>query len=197
VLKDISYLIFDMDGTLTINSHDFAELRAMLNIPDNEDILHFINAQTDSKRKPLLAQVKQWEYQHAIAARAQTGAKLLLEYCQQAGIEVAILTRNAHELIEVTLRACGLWPYFTPQNLYSRDSAAPKPSAEGILALLQQWGADLDHCAMVGDYIHDLAAGRNAGVFTIHLDTNASNRWPQSTDLRIDSLLQLHQHLVQ
>jgi phosphoglycolate phosphatase-like HAD superfamily hydrolase len=72
-----------------------------------------------------------------------------------------------------------------------RDEVAPKPDPAGILHLLGQWQAGPDTVVMVGDYLFDLQAGRNAGAVTIHVGRPDSQRWPDVTDITIDNLADL------
>ncbi len=56
--------------------------------------------------------------------------------------------------------------------------------------------AALHSLAKVGDYKYDLSAGRAAGVHTIHVATGPES-WPELTDLRVDKLEELLEHLRQ
>ena len=44
---------------------------------------------------------------------------------------------------------------------------------------------------MVGDYVFDLMAGRNAGTATVHLDVTGAFPWPEQADVRVSSLEEL------
>ncbi len=95
---------------------------------------------------------------------------------------IGILTRNGKSIARATLAACGLLEFFEPEAILSRDCCAPKPQPHGILQILQCWDATPDRGVMVGDYIFDLLAGRNAGTATVHLDVTGSFDWPKYTD---------------
>jgi phosphoglycolate phosphatase-like HAD superfamily hydrolase len=41
---------------------------------------------------------------------------------------------------------------------------------------------------MVGDFVHDLAAGRAAGVTTVYVDWDGSGRWRDAADVTLPSL---------
>jgi phosphoglycolate phosphatase-like HAD superfamily hydrolase len=41
---------------------------------------------------------------------------------------------------------------------------------------------------MVGDYLFDLEAGKNAGVATVHLDVDGEFLWPEYSDYTVTSL---------
>jgi phosphoglycolate phosphatase-like HAD superfamily hydrolase len=44
---------------------------------------------------------------------------------------------------------------------------------------------------MVGDYVFDLLAGRNAGTATVHLDVTGTFEWPEHTDFCVRELAEL------
>ncbi len=46
----------------------------------------------------------------------------------------------------------------------------------------------------VGDYKYDLAAGRAAGIATVHVDIGTGT-WPELTDVYVKSLMDLHEML--
>lgn len=47
----------------------------------------------------------------------------------------------------------------------------------------------------VGDYVYDLAAGRAAGVATVHVDVG-HGVWPELTDFRVTTLHDIREALV-
>jgi len=49
---------------------------------------------------------------------------------------------------------------------------------------------------MVGDYLFDLDAGRNASVTTVHFSPSGEFLWPDKTDVAIHSLSELTNHLA-
>ena len=53
------------------------------------------------------------------------------------------------------------------------------------------WGADIGTAIMVGNHRHDLAAGRAAGVPTVHVAIDGVFAWPDLADLRVFSLREL------
>jgi phosphoglycolate phosphatase-like HAD superfamily hydrolase len=54
------------------------------------------------------------------------------------------------------------------------------------LLLLTAWRAAPSDAVMVGDFVHDLDAGRAAGVATVYLDWQRSARWTAHADLTLD-----------
>ncbi|WP_241426334.1 HAD family hydrolase [Geobacter benzoatilyticus] len=67
----------------------------------------------------------------------------------------------------------------------------PKPDPQGLSILSARWGATGESMVMVGDYLFDLQSGRALGAATIHVDRSRSFRWPELTDLAVESLDEL------
>ncbi|MCO4836813.1 MAG: HAD family hydrolase [Oceanospirillaceae bacterium] len=183
--------IFDMDGTLTIGVHDFDMMRSELGLAPNQDILKTVQAMSPEQAAPMWAKIDALEYHFASLAKPMPGAFELLERLHDKGVNLGVLTRNVMPATLHTLQVCNLDQFFAPENILDRASCEPKPEPDGILLLLEQWGAKASESVMVGDYVFDLAAGRAAQVATVHIDTSAQYSWPKMSDWCIDHLDQL------
>lgn len=172
--------IFDMDGTLTVPQHDFAGLKRLLGLPMDQDILTGIEAAPADERDELHRRVRVWEEEHADRAVASPDAVELLEALQ--GRRLGVLTRNTRENALRTLEACGLEHHFDPLDVLGRDCAAPKPDPAGVLQLAGRWGLAPERVVMVGDWIHDVEAGRRAGARTLWIDRFGDGRFLEAAD---------------
>ena len=191
-LADRNYWIFDMDGTLTVANHDFEAIRAALDIPSGQPILEALSQLPAAQAQPRWAKLYELELEIAHTTQAQPGAGELLERLRSRhDCRIGILTRNSKSIAHQTLAACGLLAFFEPDAILSRDCCAPKPQPDGIIQLLQQWDATPDRGVMVGDYVFDLLAGRNAGTATVHLDVTGVFEWPEHTDYCVTQLAEL------
>jgi HAD superfamily hydrolase (TIGR01509 family) len=191
-LTDRDCWIFDMDGTLTIANHDFEAIRAALDLPSGQPILEALARLPAAEAQPRWEKLYELEWEIAQTTQAQPGAGELLERLRSLhGNRIGILTRNSKSIAHQTLAACGLLEFFEPEAILSRDCCAPKPQPDGILQLLQRWDATPDRGVMVGDYVFDLLAGRNAGTATVHLDVTGSFEWPEHTDVCLMELDEL------
>lgn len=184
--------IFDLDGTLTVAQHDFAAIRSILGIPPGRLILEYLDSLPPVAAHPLRARLDALEATLCASACAAPGAHELLALLHAHGTRLGILTRNTRDNALATLRAAALAHYFAPVDVLGRDEAPPKPAPDGILHLLTAWRGHPDRALMVGDVHLDLAAGRAAGVRTVHVSAGASARWPTLTDHHFDSLTALH-----
>ena len=180
--------IFDMDGTLTVPMHDFAWLRRRLDIPDGVDILADVESRAPEARAAANQVIHDWELDIADRAESQPDAIRLLEALVAAGCTLGVLTRNTQEGARRTLAAAGLGRFFDPDDVLGRDDAAPKPDPAGIHHLLGRWNAAPGDAVMVGDWIYDTQAGRNAGTATVLVVRDPAPPDCDSVDLRVSSL---------
>ncbi len=180
-----------MDGTLTRAMHDFDAMRVALNLPEGVPILEALTNMEPSQALIKRRELDEMELHMAAEAEPQPGSTELLQYLCDQGAQVGIVTRNGREIADVTLQACALDKFFTPESIISRDCCAAKPDPAGINLLLARWQADAAQAVMVGDYLFDLETGRNASVTTVHMDVDGIFAWPDMTDVGVQSLPEL------
>lgn len=180
--------IFDLDGTLTLPVHDFDAIRADLGIPEGSDILGWLNALPEKTARPLLQRLDKIETELADSVQAAPGAVDLLQTLHAQGYRLGILTRNLRKIAQRCLATLGVLDFFDSQSILGRGEAKPKPQPDGILKLLNHWGARATDSLIVGDYRYDLLAGRAAGIATIHVDPRKNYAWPESSDLCVENL---------
>lgn len=173
----LRHWVFDLDGTLTRAVHDFAAIRSALEIEPNADILQHLA----SLPQAVAAQKHAWllEHERQLAQQAQPaqGAVELLNYLHEQGAQLAILTRNARELAQLSLKVLGVAQYFAAPCIIGRDEAAPKPDPQGLQHLAAYWQVTPKQLVLVGDFHFDLACARAAGALAI-LVNQPSNLWP-------------------
>ena len=183
--------VFDLDGTLTLPVHDFALIRASLEVPEGVDILHHLATLSAEDARPLHDRLHSIELDLITRTEAAPGAHDLIEYLAGRGCNLGILTRNSREIALQTLEHIGLAPYFPRESILGRDEALPKPDPDGIRQLARFWEKATGALVMVGDYLYDLQAGQAAGAATIHVHGPGVSRWPEWTDLCVISLEEL------
>lgn len=191
-LRKRRYWIFDLDGTLTVSTHDFAAFREELDIPAGTGLLEWAAAVPTADRAGAEARIAAWEAEHAERAVAEDDARALLTDLRASNAVLGVLTRNRTDLLLRTLEVAGLAPFFDPRWCVGRDRAAPKPAPDGILRLLAEWGADPADAVMVGDWGFDVEAGRAAGVATVLVDRDGSaSRFGPLADVHTTTLIDL------
>lgn len=182
--------VFDLDGTLVPDNHDYAALKDALGCPRTSGILEWVATQDDPGRAAANARIDAWEADHADAATALHDAVALLDAL--GGHRIGVFTRNTRAVALRTLAAAGLADRFHADDVIGRDVVAAKPSPDGILALLTRWGAGPGEVVMVGDGRYDLLAGRAAGVFTVLVERDdEATSHAHLADLRVPDLTAL------
>ena len=180
-LKDVKHWVFDMDGTLTVAVHDFKLIHRELSIPDDEDILTHLAGLPAAESAAKHAWLLEHERELALASTPAPGAVELILDLAERGVRLGILTRNAQELAQITLKAIGLDQCFAPDDVLGRDNAAHKPDPDGLFKLAKAWGVEPTQMVMVGDFRFDLECGRAAGSKTVLVNV-PENPWPGLAD---------------
>ncbi len=185
---DRKYWIFDLDGTLTVAVHDFDAIRRTLDLPPGKPILEQLSqlpAEIAALRRSRLDKI---ELELVARTRAQDGVPEALSALETRGATFGILTRNSRSNALSTLRVCGLAHYFDPRFVMGRDCVEPKPSGAGIRRLLDLWEATPEEAVMVGDYLFDLLAGRDAGTATVYIDPARTFEYGAWADVSVGRL---------
>lgn len=184
-----------MDGTLTVPQHDFDAIRAALDIPAGALILEHIAGLPERQQKAMRARLNAIEAEIAAESQPAPGLFELLDALCSRDLRFAILTRNSVSNAWVSLRAIGADHLFAQDHVIGRSDAPPKPDPAGINLLAERLAQPASHCAMVGDYVHDLAAGSAAGCHTVHIRHPQTPSWPELTHTEVSSLHELLLHL--
>lgn len=187
-LSDRRHWIFDMDGTLTVAIHDFDAIRRTLGLSLERPILEQLADMPDEKAAPLRERLDVIERDLVRRAKPQDGAAELLARLRKRDADLGVLTRNSHENALGTLEVCGLAAFFAPEHVLGRESCRVKPSADGVKKLLDLWSAGPERAVMVGDYLFDLIAGREAGTATVYLDPTGRFVYRERADVCVTDL---------
>jgi len=190
-LADKKYWIFDMDGTLTVPAHDFDAIRRELGLTLGRPILEQLREFPEEKSAPLYRRLDEIEREIALRAEAQPGVREFLSHLLSKGKVLGILTRNSRETSWETLRRCGLDEFFEPRHVMSRELCALKPSGDGVKKLLGLWGASPAEAVMVGDYVFDIMAGKEAGTATVFIDNLGREEFARQADRSVKTVHEL------
>jgi len=181
-LHNRRYWIFDLDGTLTVAVHDFAAIRRELDLPPGKPILEALATMPAHHAAPRHVRLDEIEAELVGRASVAPGIDEALATLRARGAQLGILTRNSKENALETLRVCGLAGFFESRFIMGRDCCTLKPSGDGIRRLLDAWGAAPHEAVMVGDYLFDLLAGRDAGTATVYVDPTATFEYAEHAD---------------
>ncbi len=191
ILQGYNHWIFDMDGTLTMPVHDFDKIRTELGVEEGHSILEAIENMSDGKAIETKRKLTRIETDLANQASPQPDIESLLGRLINRGCKVGILTRNDEQIAHRTLQAAGLDIFFEDRVIIGRETCKPKPDPAGVLYLMEMWHTTAESTIVVGDYLHDLKAGFEAGATTVHFDSSEVYEWPEYTHHRVSSINQL------
>lgn len=94
------------------------------------------------------------------------GLKDMLGTLQGMGVRLAVMTNDSERPARAHLQAAGIEDCF--DMIVGSDSGfGHKPNPDPLLAILDRLNVDASCAAMVGDSLHDLHAGRAAGMTAI------------------------------
>src|SRR5579885_2787357 len=155
-------VVFDLDGTLIVQELDFEAMRREIGLPSGTPLLEAVERLEGAGREAALGVLRRHELAAAETARLNPGVAAFLDWLAGRGVRTAVLSRNMRVAVEKVLRRCGL----ALDLVLAREDAPYKPSPEGLWQICAAWGVAPAEVLMVGDYLFDLQAGRNAGTRT-------------------------------
>ncbi len=186
-------ILFDFDGTLTApGSLDLLLIRRRIGCPEKMPILEFIAGLPEKDAKKAMATLDAFELDAAQHAMPNAGAEEIIRYFHERAIKIGIISRNTRASIERAIQNFSQISSADFDLIISRDDAIrPKPDPYGVLVAAKQMNIATEHIMVVGDYIFDVHAGKQAGAMTVFLD-NGSLMFPDlECDYRISSLWEL------
>ncbi len=168
----IKAVLFDFDGTLTKPGViDFLAVKQAVNCPEEDPVLEYIESMSDQNRKAQALDVLEaFETDAARHSQPNFYAEELISLLCSKKIRIGIISRNSLQSIRIALENFSSIGTSDFDVIISRDDPVqPKPSAEGVILAAKKINIALEQVAVVGDYIFDMEAGRNAGAVTIFL----------------------------
>jgi HAD superfamily hydrolase (TIGR01509 family) len=157
-------VVYDLDGTLVDSGLDFPAIRREMALPEGAPILEALAEIPPGQRlDECLRILARHEDEAAERATLMPGAAELVAHLAARNMPQAIFTRNSRRCSTRMLERVGLafsW-------VLCREDGPPKPHPAGLLRLCALWNIAPTDVLFVGDYLHDLNAGRAAGVPTV------------------------------
>ena len=170
-----------MDGTLTLPTLDFAEMKRRLKLPPSSDILVSVQAMSGEDKEKSMAIIEEMEDEANRRLRLQPGVLDVLHFLARRGLVRGLITRNSDKSVRAFLEhvrqlcasAADEYPLFSQQPLFSqvitREFHPCKPDPAPILHVCDVWSVDPSDVVMVGDDRVDMMCGRAAGAATVLL----------------------------
>jgi HAD superfamily hydrolase (TIGR01509 family) len=184
--RPLRAIAFDLDSTLTRPYLDFRRLRQQLNLPEG-DILSWLAALPPAERVLASQLIEAFEQDGVEKAAWNEGAQEVLKAVQAMDLPLAIVTRNSRTSLVAVCQRLGIGV----DLLVAREDAPPKPDPACLHYTAKQLAVPVEQLLMVGDYRHDMDAGRAAGAMTVLLTNGRPPAWPVEADLVIERLVEL------
>ena len=180
-------VIFDLDGTLIHSNVPFPPYRDRLNIQG--DVIAGIGKLPPELQKEKWDIIAEYESELERQAQPAPGVRPLLVYLIKKGIYTGVITRSRGEYAQRLISAHDLQVDIS----LGREDIKPKPHPDGLEYLLEQFGGIRpENAIMVGDFLWDILAGRNAGMLTVLILLPHSNEFADKADVVVRSLHELH-----
>jgi HAD superfamily hydrolase (TIGR01509 family) len=177
-------VIFDLDGTLVDSGLDFPLIRREMGLPVGMPILEGLAEIPPGDRlDECLRILDRHEREAAERATLMPGAGELLASLTARNIAQAVLTRNSRTCSSRMLHRLGM----TIPCVLTREDAPPKPDPAGLLKICSIWGAHVTEVIFMGDFLHDINCGRNAGMRTILFAPNETPHYSLLADFCVSS----------
>lgn len=188
MLRNVSAVFFDLDGTLLDSGLDFHALRTKLAWPDKVDLLAYLAELPCPKERAKAADtIHEFEMAGAANSEWMPGAKALLAFLAEQDIATGIVTRNTRAAFDLCANRLGI----PPLALISREDAPAKPDPTGLLNLAARFSVAPANTIYVGDYVYDLQAAAAAGMRSCLYDPSGNSEYSDQADITIRHFDQL------
>ena len=169
----VKAVLFDFDGTLTKpGSIDFNLIKRAIGCPAESFILEFIETLDDYVQKEkAISALENFETKAADCSEPNNGAEELLLYLRSNGLSTGIISRNSLESIKRSFHNFKKIKFSDFDVIITRDdSVKPKPYADGVILAAKKLKVEVKELVVVGDFLFDIQAGKNAGSITVFLN---------------------------
>ncbi len=186
-------ILFDLDGTLVdttnliLQCFDHSWQSVCGRVPSRESLLETFGIPLREAMRRLLVDSKETmtssvrdeftdrlltEYRsfnvanHDLMARPFDGAQETVSKLRARDYRIGVVTSKSREIALRGLKLCGL-DAMIDTAIFLEDTSRHKPDPEPIRLALERLNARREAAAYVGDSLHDIEAGRRAGVRTV------------------------------
>ena len=191
----VKAVLFDFDGTLTKpGSIDFNLIKRAIGCPAESFILEYIETLGNHvQKKKAISALEEFENKAADSSEPNKGAEELLLYLRSNGLSTGIISRNSLESIKRSFHNFKEIKFSDFDVIITRDnSVKPKPYADGVILAAKKLKVDVKELVVVGDFLFDIQAGKDAGSITVFLNNRLEHNFsdPES-DYTISQLDEL------
>lgn len=182
MLNNKEAVIFDMDGSLVDSMWVWKDIdteylsRFGLTVPDDlgqliegmsftETAMYF--KERFGLERPLELIKADWNEmaweKYRTEVMLKPGTRELLDHCRRHGIKLGIATSNSRQLVDMVMRARGVFDYFS-SIMTSCEAKKGKPAPDIYLMTAKQLAVKPENCLVFEDIIFGIQAGKAAGM---------------------------------
>ena len=182
MVNKIKHVTFDLDGTLinsastiyktTLKALNVLNINAVIKEKEFNRMIgaHFINIFNEFKIvvkdfDQFIEIYKGFYFDFIDDSACYPGVLEILQYLQQKNIYISLLTTKSQDQAEKIVQHFNLDKYFN-FIMGRRNGVGHKPSAEPLLFICRETGAEPEKTLMVGDTELDIICGKNANAST-------------------------------
>lgn len=171
--------LLDWDGVLADTRLNFAPMRERYFGGNIVPLFEAAGALPEPDRSEALAEIRRVEIEGAETATPMDGAKELITWLTEANIPWAVISRNCLDSIVLAAERCSIT---LPPVTLSRESPYAKPDPRVLELAAERLGVPLGGCIMVGDFVYDLQAAKNAGIPSVLVRKKTGAEWESLAD---------------
>ncbi len=174
-----------MDGTITEPVFDFDAIRK--EVFEATGCTGDIESYPETEREIAWRIIMRHEHNASQNQAVKPGTHDFLEKCRLDQIPCGLLTLNCRENVDTLLRNFDL----SFDMIITREHDNPKPHPAPVLEMTQRWNVSPNKTLLVGDYIHDIQCGKNAGTQTCFFYNPGYRDFSQEADISVCSMQEL------
>lgn len=186
-------VIFDFDGTLTKQGAiDFPYIRKTTGCPEGAYLLDYFNTLPAVKKREAEKLLDHHEYKAAINSEEEESAGEVIQFFNSRDIPSVIISRNSRKCVLKALENFSNTEVKDFYKIITRDDPFPvKPDPASIRHIAEELNINCREILVVGDYLHDIDAGKSAGCTTAYKVTGRKNDHLVHSDFTISHLNEL------
>ncbi len=180
-------ILFDMDGTLTRERIDWANLRTDLKVAADEGFLEALERMSPDDRKNAETVLHEHEQQAAARSELSDNCIELLHWLDTRRIGRALITRNTRQSVRTVFDLHQL--HF--DVAITREDGLFKPDPAPLLLACDRLGVGIAEAWMVGDWKYDIEAANAANMTGVWLSFGRDRTFDAVPDMVVHDLCEL------
>ena len=178
--------LLDWDGVLADTRLDFSHVRDKYFGGRIVPLSEAAAALPEPDRSLVLAEIHETEMKGADEATAVEGASDLIAWLDETRKPWAVISRNSRDSVLLAAERCGIT---LPPVTLSREEPYAKPDPRALKLAAARLRVSLDGCVMVGDYLFDLEAAKNAAIPSVLVRKKTGAEWENLADFAYETVL--------